>query len=64
MTDLVSLPQDLDQQLAWARQALKDFPPRSQLVSAPEIRRWALAILRQHRRQARGKLVRLNHPPR
>ena len=62
MTDLVAPPDDPNQQLQWARQVLRDFPPNSRAVSAPEIRAWALAILRQHRRQTRGKLVRLHRP--
>jgi hypothetical protein len=63
MTDLVALPDDPNQQLQWARQVLRDFPPNSQVVSAPAIRAWALGILSQHKRQRRGKLVRLHHPP-
>ena len=51
MTD-VAFPLDPSQQVAWARQALKDFPPNSQAVSARAIRRWALQVLRQ--RQAPG----------
>ena len=62
MTDLVALPDEPNQQLAWARQVLRDFPANSQAVSAPAIRAWALQILRAHRRQAKGKLVRLQHP--
>ena len=67
MTDLISPPQDPDQELAWARQALRDFPPGSQKVSAKEIRSLALGVLRQHRRQSqrqsRGKLVKLHFVP-
>jgi hypothetical protein len=62
MTDLVSPPPNPSQQKAWARQVLKDFPPNSQAVGAQEIRRWALAILRQPNRQP-GKSVRLQFPP-
>jgi hypothetical protein len=63
MTDLVAPPEDPKQQLQWARQVLRDFPVNSQAVSAPAIRAWALGILRAHRRQTKGKLVRLHHPP-
>jgi len=51
MTDLRSPPENPEQELAQARRLLRQFPPGSQLVSAQEIRRGALAVIREHRRR-------------
>ena len=59
MTDLVSPPEDPDQQLLWAKRVLREFwrPENRGLLGAKEIRSLAREIINQHRppSQRRGK---------
>jgi hypothetical protein len=55
MTDLVSPPEDPDQQLLWARRVLRSFsrPESRNLLSAKEIRSLAREIINRHRPPSR-----------
>jgi hypothetical protein len=51
MTDLVSPPEDPDQQLLWARRVLRSFSRKENrgLLGAAEIRSLAREIINKHR---------------
>jgi hypothetical protein len=69
MTDLVTPPEDPQLQLAWARQALRDFPPQSCALGAKAIRAWVREILKAHSppgpggRRKRRRAQRLENKP-